>query len=397
MPEILRLEASPANAGTRIVYFCPVAPSDDPSVYLAGLWLTLRGYAVTFICRGTAAEHECAVAKIPVIPIPAGSGCIDRVLWHVRAAGVLLRCRLQDRRAIFYLQRSESSVAAFLALTLLPSRRLIYHTQDFLEPGRHPFWERFERRLARRAGLVVMNEPNRARFMASHYRLKRAPIVVRTALPAEWPMPAADPALRRKLLDAVPSAGAEACLIMHQGPLTSVRCSEAVLRALNRLPTNFALVCTGMDDGASRWQGLMRELRVEQRVVCLPRLPFDQLLATTAACDVGLLLYPNDGIGNYYQGPGRLTQYLRCGVPVVTSRFPGLELLVAKYGIGVACEETDPDDIARSIRTLHDRPATVKRAERPHLEAIGRDELAYDRDAGRLEQAISELTGGLSR
>lgn len=379
----------------RIVYFCPATPGDDPNIFMAALWLYRRGYQVTFICGGQESIYNSPCGAIPVLPLARGQGQIQRLLWHLRAAWVLFKYRWTDSISIFYLQRSESTASGFLGLMFLPSRRLVYHTQDYLEPGRFRMWAWLERHVARRAGWVIVNEPNRARFMASSYRLRRAPTVVRTALPRDWPIPTFDPALREKIVAGLgKERESQLKLVMHQGTFTKVRCSEEVLDAMTLLPRHFVLICTGLGHESpafEEWDARVRGRGLQDRTIYLPRLPFNDLLRITACCDVGLLLYPNDGVGNFYQAPGRLTQYMGCGIPIVTSNFPGLELLTLKYKIGLACDPGQPAEIASAIQVLGDRHQAERDQDRIRLRTLAKGLFAYDTEAVRIEEILALL------
>ncbi len=380
---------------TRLVYFTAIAPGDDPNPFMPAIWLKRQGRSFTFICRGSDREFQSPYGNIPLESIPEGGGSVGRVLWHLRGAWALFRQRWIKPKAVFYLQRSESSAAALLGLMFLPRRRLVYHTQDYLEPGRFPLWQYLERRLARRASFVISNEPNRARFMASYYGLPRLPLVVRTSLPSDWPMPAGADRWRAELERRIPPAEGPVRFILHHGAMTPLRCSDQVLDALALLPGRMVLVCTGMAAGSEeyrQWAPRIEARALTGRVICLPRLSFAQLGALTEAADVGLLLYADDGIGNFYQAPGRLAQFMRGGVPVVISKFPGLELLALKYSIGRACDAADSQEVADAIAVLVDRSDQQKLVDAHRLRALAIGPLAFDVDAGRIDDVVDALS-----
>lgn len=283
----------------------------------------------------------------------------------------------------------------------VPSRRIVYHSQDFLEPGRYRFWEFFERRFARRAGHVILNEENRARFMASHYRLGQVPTVVRTALPAVWPQPETRTAERDEILKRAGRFGESGIrIIVTLGPVNSRRGGRPLLEAFADLPSNYLLVSSRHDPndpaGKEVQEGIdfLKSRGVENRAVFLDEMPYGELLQLASACDIGILLYPADCINNYYQAPGRLTEYLSCGLPMVTSAFPGLELLFLKTGIGTACDPTSSSEIAAAIRRLGERGDDEIASERKRLRLLARTDLAYDAQAGRIEAIVREALGG---
>ncbi len=263
--------------------------------------------------------------------------------------------------------------------------RLIYHTQDYLGPGQHWFYEWCERYFARHADCVICNEPNRARFMASSYKLKQMPEVIRTALPSWWPVPARDQVYRRSLLEQAGLGDIEQPrLIVAGGAYRQDRMSPELVQAFCQLPSNYALVFNYMPVGSTSQLACkehLAQLGIHDRVLFLDSLPYAELLKLYAACDIGILLYPNNGIGHFYQAPGRLTEYLRCGIPVVASDFPGLELLVMKYNLGSVANPYNPEAIAKAI----DHIGRLSDAEldeiRLRLISLATTEFAYEHQA----------------
>jgi hypothetical protein len=127
-----------------------------------------------------------------------------------------------------------------------------------------------------------------------------------------------------------------------------------LVQALTFLPENFRLAWTG---GAFRKQesDVLARFGLSSRVVQLPRLDFNEMLAYAAAADAGALLVANNDLGNFFGAEGRLTQYLTAGLPVVASEHTGLENLVTRYHLGVCTDAEHPEAIARSLLELQRR------------------------------------------
>lgn len=375
-----------------------------PHQVMASIMMMRNKYTVLCVCKGVSGRIliKTPLGELPVYSIPMDSGKIASLKWQIQLFFALLKLRFSSKNNIFYIQGNVVTPACFLATLGVKRNNLIYHTQDYLEPGRHPFWEYFERCVAKRANTVFVNESNRARFMASSYKLSDMPTVVRTSLPREWPIPTRDEKLRNKILTSIGKSTdpSNTILILHQGSFSEVRCTKQVIFALSKLPKNFVLVFTSIQKTTRSfcdWHKMICSLHLEKRVIYLDNLPFDTLLKHTAVCDLGILLYPNDGIGNYYQAPGRLTEYLRCGLPIVASQFQGLELLFLKHGLGETCNQDDPDDIASVILKIS--TSLIKNQENIRLQLIklGCDEFAYESQFDAIKRVIDERLNSVKK
>jgi len=256
---------------------------------------------------------------------------------------------------VIYVQGAQQTPFLFWLPLIKRKIRIIYHTQDYLEPGRYRFYERFERRLARQAHYVISNEVNRARFMKSHYGLPHMPVVIRTALPEWWPIPKRSDEFRADILRQSGVADPKkAVMIVSGGPYRDDRMSSQLVEAFARLPDHFVLVFNGPAMAPGRecraaCVKKMEELGISTRIVFLGGLTFEELLSLYGIGEIGVLLYPNEGIGHFYQCPGRLSEYLRSGLSLITSNFPGLELLTLKYKLGAVCDPEAPESIASAL------------------------------------------------
>lgn len=271
-------------------------------------------------------------------------------------------------------------------------RPVIYHTQDFIEPSKYKLRVQMERYLMRRADLVVVNDPNRAMFFKTYYNLKQLPLVVRTALPRDFPFGQFDVEKRKKYLIksgiSVNSEYAKVCL--HIGPYSHKRCSDTLLQSFNILPENYILLFTGYEPGSSSYYillDLIKKYSLNGRVGILPRLSYSELFDLIAQVDVGFLLYPDDDLGNFYQTPGRLTEYIGSGVSVIASNFPSLEITIKRYNLGEVCNPYDSNSIAENIIKV----SNITLSDREKLKETFKKYLAYEIDGIKLLNSIENL------
>jgi glycosyltransferase involved in cell wall biosynthesis len=294
----------------------------------------------------------------------------------------VIREVLAARPDCLYIQGAQQAPFVLWLLCASFKGKVIYHTQDYVGPRQNWFYEICEKLFARHADWVISNEPNRARFMASSYGLMRMPEVIRTALPSWWPVPGRDEEYRLEILR---SAGltddTRLRLIATGGAYRDDRMSQQLVEALVDLPTEYIVVFTCCPPGSS--SRLLCEECIERhglqgRVIYWDAPGYAELLMLFSVCDMGILLYPNNGIGHFYQSPGRLTEYLRCGLPIVTSQFPGLELLVLKYRIGEVADPYNSKEVAAAIRRIGDVPESEAALRRQELRELAESEFVYE-------------------
>jgi glycosyltransferase involved in cell wall biosynthesis len=262
-----------------------------------------------------------------------------------------LLCARFSNYDVIYVNSQSLSARAVIALAGPKfGKRIVYHNPDYYDPFRYPGYFAMEKAFARKSDLYVNNEFHRGEITRVSYRLSCPVLTAPPNLPAAWPIPARSAAIRNYLTGQVKDAFV---LILH-GTYGEIRMVPELFEALARLPGRFRLVMTGLDHRKAEVDLLLAKLGIAERVLRLPKVSFPELLAHTVNADAGVLLYENSDLGNFFTAPGRITEYLACGLPVLATNHTGLENLVLKYEIGVAVNSQVPSAIADGILRLED-------------------------------------------
>jgi glycosyltransferase involved in cell wall biosynthesis len=232
-----------------------------------------------------------------------------------------------------------------------------YHLHDLAPPGTLSPVQRLlilktrEHRAARRADLVVLPQPERARLFAAEARLQREPVVALNCPPLEWPAREAPPP--PALVD---FARRWPKLVVYQGGLTRARGLAALLDSLPHWPAGSALVLVGDPRRYRDAAELMQ--RSPERVLWLGPVPYGALPSVTRAARLGILLTPGvaeDINLRYLAGASnKVFEYLACGLPMLVPDTRGFHELIEAPGHGRICRDLSPRALAAQIAELLD-------------------------------------------
>lgn len=275
-----------------------------------------------------------------------------RLRHELAVMRALLRARAGRFDVIYVCGQFLASRAALMLAGPLLGKRVVYHNADFFDPIAHPWHCRMEGRLSRKSWLYINDEYHRGYITQSYYRLDCPVVIAPPNLPSAWPQPRRTPEKRAALVGNGPE---NAFVVMNCGPYTDLRMMPQLLEALTLLPENFRLAWTGAAFRKGEVDELLARLGLGSRVVRLPRLEYNEMLAYAAAADVGALLVANNDLGNFFGAEGRLTQYLIADLPVLASEHTGLENTVMRYGLGLCTDAEHPAAIAQSLLELKKR------------------------------------------
>lgn len=89
-----------------------------------------------------------------------------------------------------------------------------------------------------------------------------------------------------------------------------------------------------------------------ERVIFLPKMPYEQLLQYTTLADIGISLDKPNSINYLFSLPNKFFDYIMSGTPVLVSDLPELRRIVDKYLVGMIAKNHDPAHIATCIKQM---------------------------------------------
>jgi glycosyltransferase involved in cell wall biosynthesis len=209
---------------------------------------------------------------------------------------------------------------------------------------------RYERRLSRRADLVVTVNQGLAAWARSNLR-PRSIAVVHNCVPRTPPIEPR-PTRIRDALGLSPSTR----VVLYHGSIGANRGLEQLYEAMLCPGLDEAhLVLLGFGPDRERLQAIANETRFGGRIHLLePVLP-GELVAWVASADVGVMPNQPRTLNERLSTPNKLFESLAAGLPVISSDFPERRRIIMDDPLGplgAVCDPTRPVAIADAIRSV---------------------------------------------
>jgi glycosyltransferase involved in cell wall biosynthesis len=334
-----------------------------PFINLALNSLVKAGYQVTIIDlapKKAKAPYRHVPAIFPV-PYPLRSGR-SLSMWLTA-----LWSLCWQRPGVIITTIPMAAVIGRLGAAITGSRLIYYPFELYGEQGFpvSAFWQKMEKRvLAARIDALITQNEERARIYLEERGSRVTPVIVHNYKKG-WIV--SQPEKLRDALEVRPDRR----IVLYEGILLNEgRNLDCLIRSAAFLPEDVLLVLMG--EKKPSWiqiEPLLREPGISGKVMVAPAVPANEVIEYAADADAGVIIYADRPRNNYYCEPGKLSDYILAGVPVVAPDFPTIGPVVREYGIGEVFKNAAPEEIARAINAILSVP---KEKWRPALEKASR-------------------------
>ncbi len=144
----------------------------------------------------------------------------------------------------------------------------------------------------------------------------------------------------------------EAFLLINQGAGINVdRGMEEAFEALHFLDEKVQLVLVGKGDVVPILKEKAQAEGLSGRIHFVDPLPYAEMIQYTLNADVGLSLDKDTNLNYRFSLPNKLFDYIKCGLPVLSSKVVEVKRIVEGEGLGLTVD-VEPEAIAKGIKQL---------------------------------------------
>ncbi len=151
------------------------------------------------------------------------------------------------------------------------------------------------------------------------------------------------------LLRSLPTVQPEP-FIIYQGAVNHGRCFETLLPAFADIAVPLHIY--GAGNFLNEAKALVRQHDLEQRVFFKGMVTPENLRKITPSACLGITLFENNGLSNYYSLANRFFDYIHAAVPQICVNFPVYRNINAECNIGVMIDDLSSESLASSINAL---------------------------------------------
>jgi len=345
----------------------------DARVFREAEALTRAGYPVTILGLKGAGLPDCEVRDGYVIKRVAVASSAS---WRSPIAKMRqLRARTRAMTvhgialepAIVHCHDTDT-LAAGVDIARVTGARLVHDAHELFPDmlGGHGrdsalvqrYWRRVERRLMPRSDLVIAVNDSRARVLRERYGVD--PVVVRN-------VPSLEKCRGSQRLRAEYGISPGVPIVLYQGGLIGGRALVRLVHAMARVD-DAVLVIQGSGPEESAIRSAISESGLRERGLLTGWIPPSDLHEYACGADLGVVIYENTSLNNYYAAPNKLYAYLMAGLPMVASDFPGLREIVLGEQVGAVFDPASEESIAGAIRGMLTDAGARTRMSRTALE-----------------------------
>ena len=290
----------------------------------------------------------------------------ERIRIHIRkgpAMYLMFNLRLFYRflagRFDIYVASDLDTLAPCYVISRLFRKKLVYDSHEYFTGQfglierrfKHFIWKSAERLMVPRIRFMITVSDSIAALYRDEYGVD--PVVVRNVAPSvEHLAPRERSELR---------AGKDELLVILQGSgINGGRGAEELISAVS-MTSGVRLVIIGSGDIIDHLKEKSHAVEPHERIMFMPRMPWEEMMRYTMCCEVGLSLDTDICINQRFSLPNKLFDYIAAGLPVLVSPLPEVSALVTGYDCGIVLDEVTPEEIARKLQHLADDRSLLSR------------------------------------
>jgi glycosyltransferase involved in cell wall biosynthesis len=138
--------------------------------------------------------------------------------------------------------------------------------------------------------------------------------------------------------------------VFYQGAVNEGRCFETLIPAMKQVDAQ--LIICGNGNFMDQAKDLVKEHKLENKVIFKGYIPPEQLKEHTRNAYVGLTLFQETGMSNYYSMANRFFDYMHFCVPQITVNFPEYQRVNEQFEIAVLVDDTKVDTLANAMKEI---------------------------------------------
>jgi glycosyltransferase involved in cell wall biosynthesis len=241
-----------------------------------------------------------------------------------------------------------SLLAGVRAKRLNRDLRLVFDNNELQiesidEPLKRMIWRPIHNNAIRHCDVIFHAEANRLKYFQEHYPLEATKQLVIENFPRFT-----GPVASRNRDDGD-------VRVIYLGGFGSGRFTDEVIEAFLSYDrtTRLDVVGFGFKGYAERLAERI-EVAGRENVRILPLVPYEGIPELLRNYDIGLALYRNTNLNNYYCAPNKVYDYLMNGMPVITNNYPGLLDVIEKNRVGACIGEVNAEEIRSAITQIVD-------------------------------------------
>lgn len=299
-------------------------------------------------------------------------------------------------RLFYYLFHKKAQLLIANDLDTLPANYLVskfkkiplvYDTHEFFTGvpelvNRHrvrKIWERIEKRIFPKLKYIITVNKSIADLYNELYN--KEIIVVRNIPPYRE--------IQGKLTRQQLSLPDDKKIILLQGAWINVnRGGEEAVEAMKYVE-NALLLIIGGGDVIDVLKKMTEDMKLTDKILFIPKLPFDSLFEYTIKADIGLTIDKDTNINYRFSLPNKLFDYINAGVPVLASPLVEVKSIVGTYKVGELIENHDPQHIAGCINKMLENNEMLKAYRQNCI--IAKKDLCWEKEKIRLADFLSDI------
>lgn len=243
----------------------------------------------------------------------------------------------------------DTLLAAYLAAKM-KKIRLIYDTHEYFtgtpelinRPAVQKVWKAIEKRIFPKLETIITVNESIAELYKKEYNKDLS--VVRNI-----PLSYTPDRIKTRAELGLPEN--KKIIIIQGTGINKDRGAEEACKMMSYL-NDVILLIIGGGDVIPDLKKIIKEKKLESKIIMKNKMPFSELRQYTLNADLGLAIDKNTNPNYFFALPNKLFDFIHAGIPVLSSRLKEISNIIDRYDIGYYIETHDPRHIATVVSSI---------------------------------------------